>query len=72
MNRRHITGIRVDRDERHLQTEIAGLTWRPEFVDAELLDREIKLVPEAKRQAAFAAYQKDPRDTATPAGWLRS
>jgi beta-lactamase class A len=68
MGRRHITGIRVDRDERHLQTEIAGLAWRPEFVDAALLEREIGRVPTAERDAAFAAYQKDPRDTATPAG----
>jgi beta-lactamase class A len=68
MKARRITGIRVDRDERHLQTEIAGLTWRPEFVDADLLDREIKLLPQSRRDAAFAAYQKDPRDTATPAG----
>jgi beta-lactamase class A len=68
MARHHIDGIRVDRDERDLQTEIVGLTWRPEFVDADLLDREIRQVPEARRDRAFAAYQNDPRDTATPAG----
>lgn len=68
MARHHIEGIRVDRDERDLQTEIVGLTWRPEFVDADLLDREIRQVPEARRDRAFAAYQNDSRDTATPAG----
>ena len=26
--------VRFDRDERRLQTETAGLTWRPEFVDS--------------------------------------
>ena len=40
---RHTTpaGVRLDRDERHLQTEIVGLTWKPEFVDADLLRRTI-------------------------------
>jgi len=68
LQRHGITGIRVDRDERHLQTEIMGLKWRPEYVDAALLDREIAAVPAAERSRAFAAYQKDPRDTATPGG----
>jgi beta-lactamase class A len=63
-----IVGIRVDRDERHLQTEIVGLSWQPEFVDGDLLDRKIHAVPEARRDRAFTAYQKDVRDTATPAG----
>ena len=31
--RRGIAGVRVDRDERHLQTDILGLQWRPEYVD---------------------------------------
>jgi hypothetical protein len=39
LERHHVTDVRFDRDERHLQTEIAGLEWRPEFVDAEVLDR---------------------------------
>lgn len=66
--RHRIAGIRIDRDERHLQTDIVGLSWRPEFVDADLLDRQIPAVPDAQRDRAFAAYHKDPRDTATPAG----
>jgi beta-lactamase class A len=61
-----ISGLRVDRDERHLQTEAVGLQWKPEYVDAKVLQRAIKAVPEAERDAAFDAYQKDPRDTATP------
>jgi beta-lactamase class A len=63
-----ISGIRVDRDERHLQTEIVGLTWRPEFVDAATLRRAIDAVPGAARDQAFAKYLVDPRDTATPQG----
>ena len=63
-----ISGIRIDRDERHLQTEIVGLTWRPEYVDAKLLDRAIAMVPPTSRQEAYARYQADPRDTSTPKG----
>ena len=61
-----IAGIRVDRDERHLQTEIVGLTWRPEYVDATVLEHAVQAVPDARRQEAYARYQADPRDTATP------
>ena len=68
LERHHVTDVRFDRDERHLQTEIAGLEWRPEFVDAAVLDRAWPAVPEERRDAAFRAYQKDPRDTATPRG----
>lgn len=59
-------GIRVDRNERQLQTEITGLVWRAEFVDsAELREARERLSP-AQRRAAFEAYLADPRDTATP------
>jgi beta-lactamase class A len=68
---RQVTDVRFDRDERHLQTEIAGLEWRPEFVDAAVLDRAWAAVPEERRDAAFRAYQKDPRDTATPRGMTK-
>lgn len=66
LRRSGIHGIRVDRDERHLQTETGGLTWRPEYVDASVLEAARKAVPEDARAAAFRAYLKDPRDTATP------
>jgi beta-lactamase class A len=68
LDRHRVSGVRFDRDEHRLQTEIAGLTWRQEFVDGAVLDRALAAVPEARRDAAFRAYQKDPRDTATPLG----
>jgi beta-lactamase class A len=68
LNAKGISGIRVDRDERHLQTEIVGLTWRPEYVDAKTLDDAINAVPKGRRQEAYATYQVDSRDTATPQG----
>ena len=70
LDRLGLAGVRFDRDERHLQTETAGLTWRPEFVDSALLDRAYAAVPKAQHDAAFRAYQADPRDTATPRGMV--
>ncbi len=65
---KHVDGIRIDRDERHLQTEIVGLTWRSEFVEPPVLDKAIAEVKEATRSLAFAAYKIDARDTSTPRG----
>jgi beta-lactamase class A len=67
LRRRGFEGLRLDRDERHLQTEIMGLRWRPAFVDADVLDRTIAAVPESRRNGAWRRYLNDPRDTATPA-----
>jgi len=63
-----ITGVRIDRNERDLQTEIAGLRWRPQYVDAKVLDHAIAAVPREKAAAAYLKYKTDPRDTATPEG----
>ena len=53
LERHRIAGVRVDRDERHLQTETQGLEWRPEYVDPEVLDRDLDALPKARREAAF-------------------
>lgn len=68
LDRKGIVGVRLDRDERRLQTEIFGLTWRSEFTDPDRLDAAIDAVPPERREAAFRAYQNDVRDTATPRG----
>jgi beta-lactamase class A len=70
LDRHHIAGVRIDRDERHLQTETTGLEWRPEYVDPEVLDRASEALPKARREAAFRKYQADARDTATPRGMV--
>jgi beta-lactamase class A len=70
LDRHHVTGVRIDRDERHLQTETSGLGWRPEYVDPDVFDRAREAVPKAKREAAFRKYQADVRDTATPRGMV--
>ena len=66
LGRNGIQGMRLDRDERHLQTEIAGIKWRPEFVDAGLLDKALAAIPATTREAAYRKYQTDVRDTSTP------
>jgi beta-lactamase class A len=66
LDRRAISGVRFDRDERHLQTEILGLEWRSEFVDPAILESAIAGVPQERRDMSYRQYQIDPRDTATP------
>jgi beta-lactamase class A len=61
-----IQGIRIDRAERDLQTEILGIRWKPEFADPEVQEKAFAAVPAATRAAAFARYLKDERDTASP------
>lgn len=66
LKKNHIVGLSVDRQERDLQTNILGLRWKPEYVEAAILDRDIERVPEADKHAAYRRYQTDRRDTTTP------
>ena len=68
LDRKGIAGVRVDRDEKHLQTEILGLEWRTEFLDPAALQRAMDSLPEPTRDAAYRRYQADERDTATARG----
>ncbi|MFZ5668982.1 MAG: class A beta-lactamase [Pseudomonadota bacterium] len=68
---RGVQGVRVDRYEREIQTEMWGmasfrLAWKgwPDFKAAR------DSVPEAARRAATARYLADPRDTMTGPGGL--
>ncbi len=63
---RGITGMRVDRSEKELQTEIAGLRWHSAFTDEQTYEDALNSVSDRDRDAAYKAYQKDPRDTASP------
>lgn len=62
-----IQGMSVDRQERDLQSEIAGLTWKPEYSDDAKLEAAANKVPSDKQDAAYRRYQADSRDTTTPA-----
>ncbi|MEE3627153.1 class A beta-lactamase [Nitrospirillum sp. BR 11752] len=68
LNARGLEGIRVDRDERHLQSDILGLTWTDAYREPAAFQAAADAVPTATRIAKRDAYLSDPRDTATPAG----
>lgn len=66
-----VTGIRVDRYEREIQTEVYGMpSFRPAWRDPALYTAAKLAVPPTTRMAAMRAYMADPRDTATPRGML--
>ncbi len=68
LRRKGVRGVRFDRDERRLQTEIVGLSWRPSFASPPVLDWAIRAVPAKVRDKAYRAYERDVRDTATARG----
>lgn len=68
---RNLTGIRVDRYERELQTEVNGMpSFRPAWRDGAVYDAVRSRLPEATRLAAMRAHMTDGRDSATPRGML--
>lgn len=66
IDRKGFAGMRIDRDEKTLQSEIAGLTWQDSYTDPANFEAAKAAVPMAKQHAAYTAYQADPRDTTTP------
>ncbi|MDP8916032.1 MAG: class A beta-lactamase [Pseudomonadota bacterium] len=72
LNRKGVRGIRVDRAERDLQSEISGLRWRPEFTDPAAFERARAAVPDHVRTRARDLYLADARDTATPTGTVEA
>jgi beta-lactamase class A len=62
--------VRVDRYEREMQPQSAGLiSFRPSW-KGEAYSAAVASVAPAQRRAALARYMADPRDTATPRGML--
>jgi beta-lactamase class A len=70
LTRKGMMEVRVDRDERHLQTEILGLSWKPEYVDPAVFEEAVDAVPMRQRNIAYRRYRSDPRDTTTPEGMV--
>ena len=68
LDRKHLAGVRLDRDEKQLQTEIIGMEWKPEYADAAVFQKAIDNVPKPIHDRAYRQYLTDPRDTATPKG----
>nr|AIA16206.1 ClassA_beta_lactamase [uncultured bacterium]AIA16540.1 ClassA_beta_lactamase [uncultured bacterium] len=68
---KNITDIRIDRNERDLQSEFCGFPWQAAYADPQKFEATMKAVPPAKRDQALETYLKDPRDTATPLGMVK-
>lgn len=63
----NIEDMRVDRYERQIQPELAGLdSFRPEWKGESAYGPVHRGVPDDRRFAATLAYMRDPRDTSTP------
>lgn len=62
-----IDDMRVDRYERQMQPELAGLdSFRPEWKGESAYGPVHRGVPDDRRFAATLAFMRDPRDTTTP------
>jgi beta-lactamase class A len=59
-----IQGFNIDRDERELDAEEAGLRWDPKYTNEKLLDQAISALPDSTRESGFYASQH--HNTATP------
>lgn len=72
LNAKRVEGVRIDRYERELQTEIVGLApFRPDWKGEPAFQAARRTVPAGQQRRALAAYLADPRDTATPRGMLQ-
>jgi len=69
---KNIDQVRVDRYEREIQPDIAGMaSFRQAWKGEPAFIRAMATVPPAARRAATEAFLRDPRDTATPRGYLQ-
>jgi beta-lactamase class A len=66
--RNQIEGIRFGPGERLMQSQIAGLQWRPAYSVGRAFYTARNAVPEERRRSAFQNYVEDPIDGATPLG----
>jgi beta-lactamase class A len=67
LKKHKIEGMSVDRQERDLQTQVGGTTWSAEMVDPAKFESALDCVPETLKDEAYLRYQRDKRDTTTPA-----
>lgn len=66
--RKGLGGIRFGPGEEELQSEIAGLEWKPEFSTGPSFDKARADLPREQRRAAFEDYLDDPIDGAMAVG----
>jgi beta-lactamase class A len=68
LSTRGVSGVRASPEERFLQSEVAGLTWRPEYSFGQAFWIARSTVDPKVRVARLQAYLADPKDGATPDG----
>jgi beta-lactamase class A len=66
--RKGITDVHVSSGERLMQTEAAGLTWRPEFSFGRAFWEARERLPDGVRSQALFRYLLNPPDGASPKG----
>ena len=66
IQRKGLGDIRFGPGERLLQSQTAGLDWRPEYAFGNAFTRARALLPRSDRIAAFERYVTDPPDGAAP------
>jgi len=64
--RKHLGNIRFGPGEKLLQSQTAGLTWKPEYAFGDSFTRARARLPMTARLAAFESYVADPLDGAAP------
>jgi beta-lactamase class A len=70
LRRKGISGIRVGSTEHELQCRIAGIEWRPEYIDRRTFEIARAAVAPGVRSVRVAQYLADPDDGATPLGMV--
>lgn len=66
--RKRLLEIKFGPGERLLQSQIAGLQWKPGYADSWSFEKARRRLSGADRRAALAAYLVDPADGASPQG----
>ncbi len=72
LSAKRIAGVRFGPGERHLQSQIAGMTWHQSYSRRNAFEQARAKLPIEKRQAAMNSYVADPIDGATPNGVARA
>ncbi len=72
LDRKGLSGIKLGADERHLQSLISGITWKPEYGEGRNFEQARAKLPVEVRQNAMDRYLSDPADGATPVGVVQA
>jgi beta-lactamase class A len=72
LDRNALEGIRFGPGESLLQSQIAGLKWRPELAEGNNFEAARARLPVDQRAAALSRYVADPIDGAQPAGMVQA